>query len=312
MSTDPGLRRRALARSHAYSLLSSLGRFLRAPWAHGLTLGVIAVALALPALSRVLLADLQRLGAGLALTGDVNVFLQPEQDETQARALARRLRAQPEIADVSLKSPAEALIEFRTFAEFSDALSALEQNPLPWVLAAELHGDALGSNAAMPLVQRIRGWAEVELVQYDQEWLSRLKALIDLVQRGVWVVGGLLGMAVLLVIGNTIRLEILTRRDEIIIMKLVGADDGFIRRPFLYSGLWFGLLGALGALLLVQIALWVLMPVVRELASAYGSPFGLLGLGWRAIAEVLLAGILLGIAGAWLASRRHLAEAEPT
>ena len=312
MSADPTLRRRALARSHAYSLFSSLGRFLRAPWAHGLTLGVIAVALALPALSRVLLADLQRLGAGLALTGDVNVFLQPGQEEPAARALARRLREQPEVVNVSLKSPDEALAEFRAFAEFSDALSALEQNPLPWVLAAELSPQALGSTAAMPLVQRIRGWAEVELVQYDQEWLSRLKALIDLVQRGVWVVGGLLGMAVLLVIGNTIRLEILTRRDEIIIMKLVGADDGFIRRPFLYSGLWFGLLGAAGALLLVQTALWVLMPAVGELAAAYGSPFALHGLGLQAVAEVLLAGILLGIAGAWLASRRHLAEAEPT
>jgi cell division transport system permease protein len=299
-------------RSHGYSLLSSLGRFLRAPLSHLLTLGVIAVALALPTLSLVLLGDLQRLGAGLAQTGDVNLFLQAGMDEPAARALARRLREQPEIAAVVLKSPAEALAEFREFAEFSDALSALEDNPLPWVLAGELKSSAYADTTTRDLVQRLRGWPEVELVQFDQEWLARLKALIGLVQRGVLVVGALLGMAVLLVIGNTIRLEILTRRDEIIIMKLVGADDAFIRRPFIYSGLWFGLLGAIGALALVGAGLLALGPAVKALAVAYGSSFALAGLTLGVVAEVLVLGILLGAFGAWLASRRHLAEAEPT
>lgn len=305
-------RRRALARSHAYSLLSSLGRFMRAPLSHLLTLGVIAVALALPTLCLVLLEDLQRLGAGLAQTGDVNLFLKADLDEPAARELARRLREQPEIALVRLKSPQEALSEFREFAEFSDALSALQDNPLPWVLAGELKSSAYADQTTRELVQRLREWPEVDLVQFDQEWLARLKALIALVQRGVLVVGALLGLAVLLVIGNTIRLEILTRREEIIIMKLVGADDAFIRRPFVYSGLWFGLLGAVGALLLVGLGLFALAPAVHALAHAYGSSFTLSGLRPWVVAEVLALGILLGAFGAWLASRRHLAEAEPT
>lgn len=305
-------RRRAWARSHAYSLFSSLGRFARAPLNHLLTLGVIAVALALPTLSLVLLGNVQRLGAGMAQTGDVNLFLKPEIESAAAEQLAQRLRTAAEVQELALKSPEAALAEFKDLADFSDALIALDANPLPFVLAIELTRAASAEAAARDFVARMRALPEVELVQFDQEWLARLKALIGLVERGVLVVGALLGLAVLLVIGNTIRLEILTRRDEIVIMKLVGADDAFIRRPFLYGGLWFGLLGAALALTLVALALLLLKPAVQELSMAYGSGFQLAGLGWITVTEVLGLGILLGCTGAWAASRRHLAEAEPT
>lgn len=305
-------RRRAWARSHAYSLFSSLGRFARAPLNHLLTLGVIAVALALPTLSLVLLANVQRLGAGMAQTGDVNLFLHQDIGAERARALEVRLRGEAEVQAIAIKSPETALAEFRELADFSDALAALDANPLPFVLAIELKRGSAEAETARAFVARMRALAEVELVQFDQEWLARLKALIGLIERGVLVIGALLGLAVLLVIGNTIRLEILTRRDEIVIMKLVGADDAFIRRPFLYGGLWFGLLGAGLALLLVALALILLKPAVNELAQAYGSGFQLLGLGWRTVAQVLGLGILLGCIGAWAASRRHLAEAEPS
>jgi len=305
-------RRRAVARSHGYSLFSSLGRFARAPLNHLLTLAVIAVALALPALSLALLDNVQRLGAGLAQTGDVNLFLRRELGERVALDLRQELLKDPAVAAIVVKSPDDALREFEAMADFSDAISAIDTNPLPYVLAIELRARASTAEFTAPLIERLRALEQTDMVQFDQEWLARLKALIALTERGVYVIGVLLGLAVLLVIGNTIRLEIMTRRDEIIIMKLVGADDGFVRRPFVYSGIWFGLFGALGAALLLWLALSLLGPTVTQLAEAYGSNFRLHRPGPLGVLLLLGIGILLGSLGAFLASHRHLAEAEPT
>jgi cell division transport system permease protein len=304
--------RRAWWRSHAYSLFSSLGRFVRAPLNHLLTLAVIAVALALPALSLTLLHNVQSLGAGISQTGDMNVFLKTGLGEDEALALRQELLPEPAIAQIAVKSPDAALAEFEALAEFSDAIAAIDSNPLPFILVLELKREASKPESTTPLLKKLRAIEQVDMVQFDQEWLARLKALIALVQRGVYVVGALLALAVVLIIGNTIRLEILTRRDEIVIMKLVGADDGFVRRPFVYTGFWFGFVGAVGASLLLMLAMTLLEPSVTDLAEAYGSGFRLLGPGIKGIASLLGVGILLGCLGALLASHRHLKEAEPS
>ncbi len=145
----------------------------------------------------------------------------------------------------------------------------------------------------------------------DTLWLQRFQAILDLIQAGILLLGGLLGMGVLLIVGNTIRLEILNRRIEIEIMELVGATAAFIRRPFLYAGAWYGMLGGLTAWLLVTLAILMLQGPVSRLASLYSSEFLLSGLGPLAMLIILVGSILLGLIGSWIAVNRHLRGAEP-
>lgn len=303
--------RRSWWRSHGYSALSSLGRFVRSPFSHLLTIGVIAIALTLPALGYIGLKNMRHLSGTLQEPADVNVFLKMPMDQTRAGTLARQVRDWEGVRDTQLKTPDEALSEFRELTQFSDALSALGDNPLPWVLTLKLGADYVEVGAVDQLMLRLRALPEVDMVQFDREWVVRLKALLALGDRAVLIIGSLLGIAVLLVIGNTIRLEIGQRREEIIIIKLVGASDAFVRRPFLYSGLWFGLVGALTALLLITVGVQLLTPAVADLAEAYAGRFELRGLGLSETALVLGLGVSLGLSGAYLASLRHLAEAEP-
>jgi cell division transport system permease protein len=154
--------------------------------------------------------------------------------------------------------------------------------------------------------------AGVQTVQIDTDWVKRLATLLDIMRRLVQLTGGLLGLGVMLVIGNTIRLDILNRRAEIEVMKLVGATDGFARRPFLYSGVWYGLGGGVLALILVAFAVALLAQPVTRLAALYGSQFRLRGLGFGESVTILAGAIALGWVGSWLAATRHIKRIEPT
>lgn len=301
---------RSWGRSHAYSLLSSLGRFARAPFHHALTLGVLALALALPTLAYLALQNLKSLSGALSQPGDVSLFLHPDLDAAVAESVQARVQLVAGVQSAELKTPEAALREFRALTVFTDALDVLGSNPLPFVVVVQLNRDTLRSERAMAVVEQLRGLPEVEIAQFDQEWLLRLKALMGLAERGVWVFGGLLALMVLLVVGNTIRLEIANRREEIQIVKLVGASDGFVRRPFLYSGFWFGAFGAGLAAILVAFSVHLLAPAVTELALSYASGFRLRGLSVREGLTLVLSGIALGWIGALLASASHLAESE--
>jgi cell division transport system permease protein len=177
---------------------------------------------------------------------------------------------------------------------------------LPTVLVVQPRDDGAA------LAQALRQRSEVDLVQHDAVWRQRLSAWLDLGQRLLWVVGSLLGLGVLLVVGNTIRLEFGARRDEIAVMQQLGATDGFIRRPFIYLGLWYGLAaGALAALLLFM-AVAALQPALAALTRSYGSPFRLEGADVAGVLAILVAGAVLGWVGAWLASGHHLRQTRPT
>lgn len=302
---------RAFLRSHAYGALSSLGRFLRAPVQHALTLGVIGSALALPLLAYLALDNARLLAARLSSPDDLSVFLRPGMDADVARALARQLEARAEVAAVTVIPPEQAVQEFRDLAAFASALDALGENPLPFVLSVRLAPGPELTRRAERLAEELGARPEVELAQYDRTWLIRLHALLALGERALWVFGGLLALAVLLVIGNTIRLEIAQRRDEIVVIKLVGGSDGFVQRPFLYAGFWFGLFGALTALLLVWIAQGLIEAPIRVLSDSYGAAFQLHGLDLGTIVATLLIGVSLGWSGALLASARHLRETDP-
>lgn len=303
---------RAWAIRHLQTFFYALGQLSRRPFSTLMTSAVIGIALALPAGLHVLLKNVQEVAAGWDGATQVSLFLKRESDEAQAIKLAETLRAERDIGQVRYISRGEALAEFRSLSGFGEALDVLEDNPLPPVLVVH---PAVGLNtpeAVGRLVQRLDALPLVDMAQLDMQWVKRLYGMMDIARRGVWILGSLLALAVLLVVGNTIRLAIQNRRDEIVITKLIGGTNAFIRRPFLYTGFWYGLFGGIIALLLVSGSLSLLQEPVRNLAGLYRSEFNLHNLALEPAIALLGFGSLLGLLGSWLAVGRHLREIEPT
>jgi len=296
---------------HLSMAIQSLGRLVRSPFATLMTTAVIGIALALPTGLHVLLDNLQRAGGDFNGAAQISLFLKPHVDEDRALALADRLRQRPDIATVQYISPDQALEEFQSQSGFGEVLQHLSQNPLPGVLVLQPVLSQEDPGVAARIVAGLKQLPEVDVAQLDMQWLQRLFAILNTVQRGVLIIAVLLGVAVLLIVGNTIRLSIENRRDEIVITKLIGATNAFIRRPFLYYGIWYGLFGGILALLLVDTSILLLQEPVVRLTGLYGSNYhlGLLDAGLAGI--VLGGGILLGLVGSWIAVGRHLSRIEP-
>jgi cell division transport system permease protein len=297
---------------HAQTLVGSLGRIVQQPLATAMTMAVIAVALALPLLLGVFLENTRTATAGWNQAFDLSVYMDRKATAARSQALAKQLRARPDVAAVRLITADDALAQFRVASGFGSALDALNDNPLPDTLVVTPAVTASTPEGIEALRSAIAGSPDVQTVQADTEWVKRLHAIMDTLRRVLWLFAGLLGLGVVLVVGNTIRLDILNRRAEIEVMKLVGATDGFARRPFLYSGIWYGLGGGLLALLLVAVAVGLLAGPVKRLALLYGSPFHLHGLGFGPAVVVLGMAVALGWLGSWLAATRHIKGIEPT
>jgi cell division transport system permease protein len=297
---------RAWREQHAYSLVSSLGRFFQRPFATFLTVGVMAMAIALPLALGLALANVQRLSGSLQQSREVGLFLRADIDAAGAERLATELRARRDVASVELRTPEQGLAEFRKLSGMGDALSLLGENPLPTVLRVTPLDD--GARLAEQLGQR----PEVELVQHDAAWRRRLDAWLGFGATLAWVLAGALGLGVLLVVGNTVRLDIGNRREEIAVLQQLGATDGFIRRPFIYLGAWYGLAAGAAALGLLALAALLLRPSLAALAGSYGSGFALRGPDPLAAGMVLLVATAIGWLGAWLASGHHLRQTRPT
>lgn len=296
---------------HLQTALASLGRASRTPFSSLITAGAIGIALALPAGLYVVLQEAQRLSGSLDDAAQISLFLKASVADAEAREVAARLRKWPEIGAVHAISKSEALEEFRRASGFGQALDALPENPLPAVLVLQPKAEHAQPQQAQGLLDRLRALPEVDIAQLDLEWLQRLSAIMELAQRGVLVAAGLLGLAVLLVIGNTIRLDIQSRRDEIVIMKLIGATNAFIRRPFLYAGFWYGLGGGLIAWFLVSLSLWLLREPVARLSSLYAGGFQVPSLDFHSTLALLALSAVLGVSGSLLAVSRHLGAIEP-
>ncbi|HFC52960.1 MAG TPA: FtsX-like permease family protein [Gammaproteobacteria bacterium] len=294
---------------HLQVLLHALGRLLGSPVATLMTAAVIGIALALPAGLYVVLDNARQLSGQWQQGTQISLFLKQDLEEGKGKELAARLAGRERIAEAGYISPEQALGEFRQFSGFGDALESLESNPLPGVVMVQPAVREPG--AVQQLLEQLQELPEVEMAQLDMEWVKRLHGIIDIIQRAILIMAGLLALAVLLIVGNTIRLDIENRRDEIVITKLIGASDGFIRRPFLYTGFWYGLGGALIALLLVNLSLALLQRPVLRLAGLYGSDFQLGFTGPQTVLVLLTAGIALGLLGALLAVGRHLRAIEP-
>ncbi|MCB1734144.1 MAG: cell division protein FtsX [Gammaproteobacteria bacterium] len=296
---------------HLHTIVFSLGRLARAPLATLMTAGVIAISLALPAGLYVLLDNLRTVSGQWEQAAQVSLFLRQDLRLEQAQAFADEIRSLPEVDAVTLIPADQALEEFRRTSGFGDALNALNENPLPTVLSIQPRV-GVGAARIKLLVETLGSRDAVELAQLDMEWLERLFAMMDIVLHAIAIIAVLLGLGVLLAVGNTIRLDIENRRDEIVVSKLIGATNAFIRRPFLYGGIWYGLLGGLVAWIVVSIGMGVIDDPVQQLTHLYQSGYQLRGLGFGGGMSLLLLGGALGWCGAWLAVGRHLRAIEPT
>lgn len=294
---------------HRDSALAALRELLASPLASLLTILVMAIALALPAMLGVALKNLQGVTGQWDDAAQISLFLKPEVDVARAEAMRQRLEKHPGVASVRLIDKEAALAEFRQRSGFGETLEQLDNNPLPNLLV--LTPVSREPEAAERLLAGLKGEAEVDLAQLDIAWVRRLSAILDLGARALGLIALALGLGVLLVTGNTIRLAVQNRREEIEVQKLVGATNRFIRRPFLYTGFLQGALAGLAAWAMVGGALTLLQAPVAALAGLYASRFQLAGLSLaEALALILMAGVL-GLLGAWLSVSRHLHAIEP-
>jgi cell division transport system permease protein len=294
---------------HLYSLFSSLGRLLKRPWATALTVLVMGLALALPLLFLVLLDNARGLAGSWEDAREITVFLKPAADDARAEALAGTLRVRADVRAVARRTPAQGLDEFRQMSGFAQALDVLDANPLPQMLIiTPRDGSADADPAVLPT---LKSNPDIDLVQYDATWRRRLGAILGLGTRAVQVLAGLLALGALLVVGNTVRLDIAGRREEIAVLQLIGASDGFVRRPFLYTGLWYGILAGLVTLAVLLAVQFALAAPVAQLLQSYEQRFSLRGLAPALAVLVPLGSAALGWLGAMLATARHLAEGRP-
>lgn len=291
---------------HLYSFVASLGRFFRRPWATLLTIGVMAVALALPLGLWLVLGNISRFAGEVQASREISVFLKSDIALERARALSEELRARGDIAAVTLRTPEEGLATLRERSGLGDAIDALDGNPLPSLLMVTAKGDDL------LLAASLQNLPEAELVQHDALWRQRLDGWLRFGGRVAWVLAALLGLGALLVVGNTVRLDIQSRREEIGVLQLLGATDGFIRRPFLYLGAWYGLAAGALALALLTIAYLALRAPLAELATSYGSRFALNGVDPQQAGIVLLGATVLGWLGAGIVTGHFLRQTRPT
>jgi cell division transport system permease protein len=297
---------------HAQTLVGSLGRLTRHPFATISTIAVIGIALALPVGLQLFVVNTRAATGSWRNAVDVSVYFKGDVALAKVEQLARNLRSRPGVSAVSVVPAERGLAEFRKFSGFGAALDALTENPLPAVMVVSPAADHAAPADIDNLRSYLGNWPEVDLVQVDTEWVARFHSILEVMRGVVAFATLLLAIGVIVIVGNTIRLDILNRRAEIEVTKLVGGSDAFVRRPFLYGGIWYGLGGAALALGIVQLAVGLLREPVSRVALLYGSQFRLIGLNVEQALGLLGAGVLLGLLGSWIMASHHLRAIEPT
>lgn len=290
---------------HLRALALALRRLARQPLGTLLSALVVGIALSLPAAGYVLLDNVAALARGVSGTPEISIFMVQEAGAAELGAVERQLRGDPAVASYRLVSREEALRQLEQ-SGLGDVLGGLPANPLPDAFVVTPRGD--DPQLYQLLEVRFSQFDGVEHVQLDSAWVERLHALLGLGKSAVSLLAVLLGFALVIVTFNTIRLQIMTQRQEIDVSRLLGATDAFIRRPFYWFGTLQGVLGGLVALATVWLAVRALSAPVEGLAAAYGAVFGLAGPGWRDSATIVGFAALLGWLGSAISVRRHLAE----
>ncbi len=298
--------------NHIRVSLASLGRLYAQPAATLMTAAVIAIALALPVGLYIALDNVGKLSSGWDGSTQISLFLHTHVKKHDAQKLKQELEKHKHIKKIEFIDKEQGLEQFREVSGFGDALKYLDSNPLPIVLVVHPKISENQPDRTTRLVKELEKNKLVELAQLDVQWVKRLYTLLEIANRSIWVISTMLAIAVLLIIGNTIRLDIQNHREEIEVSKLIGASDAFIRRPFLYTGLWYGLIGGVLAWIVTLISLMLMENPIHKLALLYHSEFSLSGLGFENTLFLILISCLLGLIGSWIAVSRHLKEIEPS
>ena len=296
---------------HIQVFFYSLGQLSRVPVSTLMTCMVIGIALALPMGLHTLLKNAQQLSGGWESTAQISVFLKKKISAAQAKKIQSDIQNWPDVISVHYISRERALKEFQALSGFGDALKALNTNPLPSVLIVKPKLSKTNEQATQKLLTKLRKLRQTDKAQLDMQWVRRLYAIMNIVERGVLILGFLLALAVLLVVGNTIRLAIQNRRKEIVVMKLIGGTDAFIRRPFLYTGFWYGLFGGIIAWILVSFTMLSISTPIEKLTTLYQNQFELNSMSFLTTLSLLGISIILGLVGSWFAVGRHLRDIEP-
>ncbi len=296
---------------HAHALFSSLGRLVASRFSSAMTIVVLAIAISLSSGFYILVANLQQLAGNLEASNQISLFLKDEIPEGRANSLANNIRKNPDIQDVKLITKDQALAEFQSYSGFGEAVKTLEKNPLPIVIQVWPKKSLENEQALEVLLDDFGRMAEVDFAQMDMQWVKRLQSIMEVVRRGVTLLSLLLGAGVLFITANTIRLELHNRRDEVVIAKLVGATNGFIHRPFLYSGFWIGFFSGVAAWFIVTTIMLILKQPVENLSRLYDGTFHVLFLGFTETLALLLISSVLGVVGSWIVLHFQLRQLKP-
>ena len=295
---------------HISTSIGSLGRLVRQPFASLMIILVIAVTLALPAAINLVVKNARSVSGGWDNALDFSVFLKQQVSVGDAEVLGKLIGQRADVESVRFISADDALAEFKQQSGFGEALEHLPSNPLPHTLVVR-PGPGNTSASLILLQEEIGNLPETDYVQVDTEWIQRFHAILDIVRQAIAIGAGLLGIAIVVIIGNTIRLDIENRRDEIEVTKLIGATNAFVRRPFLWTGFWYGLFGGVMALALVQYGLFMLGGPIARLSGLYQSKIAIASLSLAEGASIIGIAIFLGLFGSWFTAARHMRRIEP-
>jgi cell division transport system permease protein len=285
---------------HAHALFSSLGRLVASPFASIMTIAVLAIAISLASGFYILVMNLQQLTSNLETSNQISLFLRDDVSDAHASKLAGSIRQNVSVQDVRLITRDQALAEFQTYSGFGAAINALEKNPLPIVLQV-LPKNALEDKEGLEnLLKSFQQSPEVDFAQMDLQWVERLQSIMAVARLFANLLNLMLAGAVLFIIGNTIRLELHNRRDEVVIAKLVGATNSFIRRPFLYTGFWIGFISGVSAWFIVTTLMLILRQPVEKLSGLYEGGFHMLFLSFTETLALIFISSALGILGSWV------------
>lgn len=301
---------RAWTHQHRYALWDSLQHLTTAPQHHGLTTVLIGLALIGPGMLYVTALTMERLGADSAAGTAISVFLNTDLNDADAMRLADRLASQPHIQTIEVMTRAQALAEFRDLSDYAQRLDTLHLNPLPALLLVQPHA-TLTADQAHRLTDDLRALPEVDQVLADLPWIQRLLAITRLVQRLLGLIGAIMALGIVWVTSHTLRLHIIQHRDAIAGAARLGGDADFIRRPFLYLGVYHGIVGSLIAIIAITLGDNLIAAPARHIASLYGAEFDFVGLDRYGAGGLLLIGVTLTWLSARYAVDRELRRLEP-
>ena len=296
--------------AHKRSLSIASKKIFNQPISSFMTIMVIAITLALPTTLHITIKNARILTQAWDNALDFSAYLKIEVSEIQAIKLANIIGQRADIESVIFISKTDALKEFKEKSGFGESLKFLNENPLPHTLI--IRPAKTNSNISIGLLnEELSNLPEIDFVQMDTDWVKRFNSILKIIENSIFIGSSLLGIAILIVIGNTIRLDIQNRYEEIEVLKLIGASNKFIRRPFLYTGILHGFSGGVLTLGLVWWGLYILEKPINKLTGLYHSEYTISSLSIAESAIIINSGMILGLLASWIATTRHLSRIEP-